>query len=82
MVSQLRDQTKMCLNLPSQHSKKSTPEQEEAVAKLRREIEVNQENTYSLCTEKVLLAQQAYDLVSFSIIFTHMHRLLEESSWF
>lgn len=62
MVAQLREMTKMCLSLP-QHSKKATPEQEGIVEKLRKEIETNQENTISLCTEKVLLAQQAYDLV-------------------
>jgi hypothetical protein len=63
MMAQLREMTKTCLNLPSQHSKKATPEQEVLVEKLRKEIESNQENTISLCTEKVLLAQQAYDLV-------------------
>jgi hypothetical protein len=63
MMAQLREMTKTCLNVPSQHSKKATPEQEGVVEKLRKEIESNQENTISLCTEKVLLAQQAYDLV-------------------
>ncbi|KAL3679453.1 hypothetical protein R1sor_022409 [Riccia sorocarpa] len=73
MVNQLREMTKMCLSMPSQHSKKSTAEQEEAVEKLRRDIEVNQENTVSLCTEKVLLAQQAYDLID-----QHVKRLDED----
>lgn len=36
-----------------------------AFEKMKREIEGNQDNALSLCTEKVLLARQAYDLVSF-----------------
>ena len=63
MIGQTKEQTNYCLSFPSQHSKKATPEQEELVEKLRKEIEVNQENALSLCTEKVLLAQQGYDLV-------------------
>ncbi|MCO5556247.1 hypothetical protein L7F22_009796 [Adiantum nelumboides] len=63
MISQTKEQTNYCLSFPSQHSKKATPEQEELVDKLRKEIDTNQENALSLCTEKVLLAQQACDLV-------------------
>eukprot|EP01018_Ginkgo_biloba_P035326 Gb_23206 [translate_table: standard] len=63
MLNQTREQTKYCLSFPSQSSKKGTPEQEEMIEKLKKDIEANQENTLSLCTEKVLLAQQAYDLV-------------------
>jgi len=77
MLGQTRDQTKYCLSFPSQSSKKATPEQEEMIEKLRKEIEVNQENTLSLSTEKVLLAQQAYELID-----SHVKRLDEDLSQF
>jgi inhibitor of growth protein 4 len=32
---------------------------------MRKDIEASQDNALSLCTEKVLLARQAYDLVDF-----------------
>lgn len=78
MIHQTRQQTKYCLGLSSQSSKKwnnnhnynNNEEDEAAIEKIRKEIEANQDNALSLCTEKVLLAQQAYDLVSFS--FNHM----------
>lgn len=73
MISQTKEQTNYCLSFPSQHSKKATPDQEEMVDKLRKEIETNQENALSLCTEKVLLAQQAYDLID-----SHLKRLDED----
>lgn len=66
LINQTRQQTKYCLGLSSQSSKKGNPEEDEAAfEKMRKEIEANQDNALSLCTEKVLLAQQAYDLVSF-----------------
>jgi inhibitor of growth protein 4 len=40
-------------------------EDEAAIEKMRNDIEANQDNALSLCTEKVLLARQAYDLVGF-----------------
>lgn len=73
MISQTKEQTNYCLSFPSQHSKKATPDQEEMVDKLRKEIETNHENALSLCTEKVLLAQQAYDLID-----SHLKRLDED----
>jgi inhibitor of growth protein 4 len=36
-----------------------------SIEKMRKEIEANQDSALSLCTEKVLLARQAYELVSF-----------------
>lgn len=64
MINQTRDQTKYCLGLRSQSSKKGNPEEDDAAfEKMEKEIETNQENALSLCTEKVLLARQAYDLV-------------------
>ena len=44
-------------------SNNSNEEDEAAFEKMRKDIEGNQDNALSLCTEKVLLAQQAYDLV-------------------
>lgn len=68
MIHQTRQQTKHCLGLSSHSSKKwninNNEEDEAAIEKMRKEIEANQENAVSLCTEKVLLAKQAYDLVS------------------
>ena len=67
MINQTRQQTKYCLRMSSQSSKKGhhSEDDEAAFEKLRREIEASQDNALSLCTEKVLLARQAHDLVSF-----------------
>ncbi|KAG9452065.1 hypothetical protein H6P81_004969 [Aristolochia fimbriata] len=72
MINQTRDQTKYCLGLASQNAKKGNYD-EEAFEKLRKEIEANQENALSLCTEKVLLARQAYELID-----SHVKRLDED----
>jgi len=57
------------LGIPYHNSKKAILEDdEEAFEKLKKEIESSQENALSLCTEKVLLAQQAYDLVMFFLM--------------
>jgi len=40
-----------------------------SIEKMRKEIEANQDSALSLCTEKVLLARQAYELVSFFLAF-------------
>ncbi|KAL6129678.1 hypothetical protein ACLB2K_073027 [Fragaria x ananassa] len=70
MIHQTRQQTKQCLGL----SKKWNMEEDEAaIDKLRKEIESNQENAVSLCTEKVLLAKQAYYLID-----SHVKRLDED----
>jgi inhibitor of growth protein 4 len=73
LINQTRQQTKYCLGLASQSSKKGNGnhynngglDEEETIEKMRKEIESSQENALSLCTEKVLLARQAYDLVSY-----------------
>lgn len=74
LINQTRQQTKYCLGLASQSSKKGNNgsnhynnnglDEDETIEKMRKEIESSQENALSLCTEKVLLARQAYDLVS------------------
>ncbi|PRQ45941.1 putative chromatin regulator PHD family [Rosa chinensis] len=74
MIHQTRQQTKHCLGL----SKKWNSEEDEAsIDKMRKEIEANQENAVSLCTEKVLLAKQAYDLID-----SHVKRLDEDLNHF
>ncbi|KAJ9695670.1 hypothetical protein PVL29_010912 [Vitis rotundifolia] len=74
MINQTRQQTKYCLGLSSQSSRKGNPEEDEAAfEKMRKDIEANQDNALSLCTEKVLLAQQAYDLID-----SHVKRLDED----
>lgn len=72
MINQTRQQTKYCLGLATQGTKKGNgsngSEEEEVMEKTRKDIEANQDNALNLCTEKVLLARQAYDLVSFLLI--------------
>ena len=68
MIDQTRQQTKYCLGLSTQSLKKginnsNAEDEETAFEKLRKDIEANQDNALSLCTEKVLLARQAGDLV-------------------
>ncbi|XP_059647319.1 PHD finger protein ING2-like isoform X2 [Cornus florida] len=54
MVNQTRQQTRYCLGLASQGSKKGNGEADEAASeKMRKEIEANQDNALSLCTEKI-----------------------------
>ncbi|XP_076890758.1 PHD finger protein ING2-like isoform X2 [Bidens hawaiensis] len=71
MINQTRQQTKNCLDIASQNY--YTGNQEDAdmdFEKMKRVIEANQDNALNLCTEKVLLARQAYDLVSFYKMLT------------
>eukprot|EP00897_Mesotaenium_endlicherianum_P009849 jgi/Mesen1/8893/ME000535S08205 len=74
---QIREQCRACLSMPPQHSKKTPPEQAEAAGLARKEIRANQEKSVALCTEKVLLAQQAHDLVD-----SHVKRLTEDIAQF
>lgn len=78
IINQTRDQTRYCLGMHSHGSKKVILEDDEAAfEKMKKEIEANQENALSLCTEKVLLAQQAYDLIE-----SHVKRLDEDLNQF
>ena len=75
MINQTKQQTKFCLKISSQSSKKRNnngEDDEVGVEKLRKEIEATQTNALSLCTEKVLLARQAYDLVSIFFVFRYL----------
>ncbi|KDP42993.1 hypothetical protein JCGZ_25179 [Jatropha curcas] len=81
ILNQTRQQTKYCLGLASQSSKRgngiafnnSNSEEDDVVERMRKDIEANQDNALSLCTEKVLLARQAYDLID-----SHIKRLDED----
>ncbi|XP_047311203.1 PHD finger protein ING2 [Impatiens glandulifera] len=74
IINHTRQQTKYCLGMASQGSKKGHGEDNEAASeRMRKEIESNQDSAISLCTEKVLLARQAYDLID-----SHVKRLDED----
>ncbi|GMI65283.1 INHIBITOR OF GROWTH 2 [Hibiscus trionum] len=82
MVNQTRQQTKYCLGLAANRGNvnsymNSSHEDEETIEKMRKDIEASQENALSLCTEKVLLARQAYDLID-----SHVKRLDEDLTYF
>ncbi|KAG5555450.1 PHD finger protein ING2 [Rhododendron vialii] len=80
MINQTRQQTKYCLGVASQGSRKgnnNTEEDETAFDKMKKDIEANQDSALSLCTEKVLLARQAYDLID-----SHIKRLDEDLTSF
>ncbi|CAL9780130.1 unnamed protein product, partial [Musa acuminata subsp. burmannicoides] len=78
IINQTKEQTRYCLGMPSHYSKKVIHEDDEAeFEKMKKEIEASQENALSLCTEKVLLAQQAYELIE-----GHLKRLDEDLNQF
>ncbi|MFS7989688.1 putative chromatin regulator PHD family [Helianthus anomalus] len=64
MINQTRQQTKNCLDMASQNFnyKINHEDADMDFEKTKREIEANQDNALNLCTEKVLLARQAYEL--------------------
>lgn len=73
MINQTRKQTKWYLGLSSKRGPSFEEEEEGALDKIQKDIESNQDNSLSLCTEKVLLARQAYDLID-----SHIKRLDED----
>lgn len=78
MINQARQQTKLCLGLASSRTHKYHDEDDDEVfEKMRKDIESNQDNALSLCTEKVLLARQAHDLID-----SHIKRLDEDLTTF
>ncbi|KAG9131734.1 hypothetical protein Leryth_009469 [Lithospermum erythrorhizon] len=74
LINQSRQQIKYCLGIASS---RNYDDYEDSIEKLRKEIEDRQENALSLCTEKVLLARQAHDLID-----SHIKRLDEDLSNF
>ncbi|KAK8483868.1 hypothetical protein V6N13_141117 [Hibiscus sabdariffa] len=82
MINQTRQQTKYCLGLVAKRGNGNSymnniHEDEETIEKMKKDIESSQENALSLCTEKVLLARQAYDLID-----SHVKRLDEDLTYF
>eukprot|EP00271_Cylindrocystis_brebissonii_P014867 TRINITY_DN36495_c0_g1_i1.p1 TRINITY_DN36495_c0_g1~~TRINITY_DN36495_c0_g1_i1.p1 ORF type:complete len:276 (-),score=65.24 TRINITY_DN36495_c0_g1_i1:718-1545(-) len=74
---QIKEQLQQCLELPPLHQLKCSGagggEQADRIEKLRKEIAANQERAVGLSTEKVLLAQQALELLD-----GHAKRLSED----
>ncbi|KAI4325550.1 hypothetical protein MLD38_030935 [Melastoma candidum] len=78
MIKETGQQTKYWGSRKGGNGREYDNEEEESASdKLLKEIEANQDNALSLCTEKVLLAQQAYQLVD-----SHIKRLDEDLSNF
>ncbi|CAN8275534.1 unnamed protein product [Cochlearia groenlandica] len=80
LINQTRQQTKYCLGIASKkgyHYNNNGLDEDEVIDKIRKDIESCQENALSLCTEKVLLARQAYDLID-----SHVKRLDEDLNSF
>ncbi|KAK2415919.1 PHD finger protein ing2 [Trifolium repens] len=92
MINQTRQQTKYCMGFSSHGSKKGNhnhnhnhnynnnymnEDDDASIEKMRKEIEANQDSALSLCTEKVLLARQAYELID-----SHVKRLDEDLNSF
>ncbi|KAJ6697271.1 hypothetical protein OIU85_003622 [Salix viminalis] len=84
MINQTRQQSNYCLGLASQGSKRgnggiyncystNNTEEDDTVEKMRKDIEASQDNALILCTEKVLLARQGYELID-----SHIKRLDED----
>ncbi|OWM73235.1 PHD finger protein ING2-like [Punica granatum] len=83
MINQTQEQTKSYLGLSWQSSMKGNKnaysyrqgneDVETATEKMRKDVEANQDNALNLCTEKVLLAHQAFDLID-----SHIKRLDED----
>ncbi|KAL5209294.1 hypothetical protein ABZP36_004917 [Zizania latifolia] len=80
IMGQTKEQIKYLLGVPSHGFDRSTmddDESETASEKMKTDIEASQDNALSLCTEKVLLARQAYDLIE-----SHIKRLDEDLGQF
>ncbi|KAK4743669.1 hypothetical protein SAY87_009981 [Trapa incisa] len=77
MMNQTQEQTKSYLGLSLESSIKGNKsaygyrqgceDDESNVEKIQKDIEANQDNALNLCTEKVLLARQALDLINIHI---------------
>ncbi|VAI21891.1 unnamed protein product [Triticum turgidum subsp. durum] len=64
ILGQTKGQIKFLLGVPSHgFDRPNVVHDENASENMTRDIENSQDNALSLCTEKVLLARQAYDLV-------------------
>ncbi|XP_048531783.1 PHD finger protein ING2 isoform X2 [Triticum urartu] len=78
ILGQTKGQIKFLLGVPSHgFDRPNVVHDENASEKMTRDIENSQDNALSLCTEKVLLARQAYDLIE-----SHIKRLDEDLGQF
>ncbi|KAK9664673.1 hypothetical protein RND81_14G060500 [Saponaria officinalis] len=75
MIEQTRKQTKRSFVMSSRRG--YGDDDDDAFDKLCKAIEDSQDNALSLCTEKVLLARQAHDLID-----SHIRRLDEDLNYF
>ncbi|KAH9604516.1 hypothetical protein KSS87_008294, partial [Heliosperma pusillum] len=75
MIDQTRKQTKRSFVMSSR--KGYGEDEDDAAEKLRKTIEASQDSALSFCTEKVLLARQAHDLID-----SHIKRLDEDLNYF
>lgn len=79
ILGQTKGQIKHLLGVPSHGVDRPNMvgDDEAALERMKRDIESSQDNALSLCTEKVLLARQAYDLIE-----SHIKRLDEDLGQF
>jgi inhibitor of growth protein 4 len=69
-MGQTKEQIKYVLGVPSYgYDRPNMDDDDSAMEKMKKDIEASQDNALSLCTEKVLLARQAYDLVLLFLSF-------------
>ena len=62
IMGQTKEQIKYILGVSSHGYDRSNMDDDES-ERMKKDIEASQDNALNLCTEKVLLARQAYDLV-------------------
>ncbi|KAF8775655.1 hypothetical protein HU200_004434 [Digitaria exilis] len=76
IMGQTKEQIKYILRVSSHGYDRSNMDDDES-ERIKKDIEASQDNALSLCTEKVLLARQAYDLIE-----SHIKRLDEDLGQF
>ncbi|KAG2545899.1 PHD finger protein ING2-like [Panicum virgatum] len=76
IMGQTKEQIKYLLGVSSHGYDRSNMDDDES-ERMKKDIEASQDNALSLCTEKVLLARQAYDLIE-----SHIKRLDEDLGQF
>ncbi|CAD6206641.1 unnamed protein product [Miscanthus lutarioriparius] len=76
IMGQTKEQIKYILGVSSHGYDRSNMDDDES-ERMKKDIEASQDNALNLCTEKVLLARQAYDLIE-----SHIKRLDEDLGQF
>ncbi|KAL6894084.1 hypothetical protein ACP4OV_008182 [Aristida adscensionis] len=78
IMGQTKEQIKYLLGSSSHgYDRSNMDDDDPATERMKKDIEASQDNALSLCTEKVLLARQAYDLIE-----SHIKRLDEDLGQF